>query len=140
MAALALGLALAFSITGVLLGVLAIRHRRLQDEIARYRSCSHDLLATIDRSGRLTSVNAAWEHTLGHTVEWVLTRDLLELVHRDERSRVRAQLDRAADRGVDDVESRNRFRTADGKYRWLEWQAATSYADGVVHVVARDVT
>lgn len=140
MAALALGLALASSTTGVFLGVLVRRHRRLQDELARYHAVSHDLLASIDRSGRLTSVNVAWESGLGHTAGSVIARDLLEFVHCDERTRVRAQLERVADRGAEGVESRNRFRTADGKYRWLEWQAATWYADGVVHVIARDVT
>jgi PAS domain S-box-containing protein/putative nucleotidyltransferase with HDIG domain len=140
MVALALGLALAFSITGLLLGVVVWRYRRLQDECARYHASSHDLLATIDRSGRVTSVNAAWEDALGHVAEWVLRRDLIELVHCDERSRVRAQLDRAADGGVEGVASRNRFRTADGKYRWLEWEAASWFADGVLHLIARDVT
>jgi PAS domain S-box-containing protein/putative nucleotidyltransferase with HDIG domain len=140
MAAFALGFGLAFSTAGVLLSVLVSRHRRLQDEIARYHASSNDLLATIDRCGRLASVNSAWEHALGHTAEWARTRDLIELTHRDERARVRAQLNRATDRGVDGVASRNRFRTADGKYRWLEWQAATWHADGVVHVIARDVT
>jgi PAS domain S-box-containing protein/putative nucleotidyltransferase with HDIG domain len=140
MVALALGLALAFSITGFLLGLVVRRYRRLQDECARYHSSSHELLATIDRSGRLTSVNAAWEDALGHTAGSVIARDLLEFVQCDERTRVRIQLERASDRGVEGVQSRNRFRTADGKYRWLEWQAATWYADGIVHVIARDIT
>src|SRR3984885_66137 len=140
MAALALGLALASSTTGVLLGLLVRRYRRLQDECARYHASSHDLLANIDRSGRLASVNVAWERALGHTAGSVIARDLLEFVHCDERTDVRAQLQRAAERGAEAVESRNRFRAADGKYRWLEWQAATWYADGVVHVIARDVT
>jgi PAS domain S-box-containing protein/putative nucleotidyltransferase with HDIG domain len=140
MAAFALGLGLASSTTGIFLGVLVRRHRRLRDEFARYHVASHDLLASIDRSGRLTSVNVAWVRALGHTAGSVVARDLLEFVHCDERTRVRAQLERAADRGAEGVESCNRFRTADGKYRWLEWQAATWYADGVVHVIARDVT
>jgi PAS domain S-box-containing protein/putative nucleotidyltransferase with HDIG domain len=140
MAALALGLALAFSITGVLLGLLLSRYRRLQSELAHYHACSHDLLASIERSGRLTSVNAAWERALGHTVESLRMGDLVELVHRDERASVRVLLDRATDgRGVC-IESRNRFRTADGKYRWLEWEASAWRADGVLHVIARDIT
>jgi PAS domain S-box-containing protein/putative nucleotidyltransferase with HDIG domain len=140
MVALALGLALAFSFAGALLGVLLSRYRRLQGELARYRSCSHDLLATIDRGGRLTSVNAAWERALGHTVESIRRGDLIELVHRDERTAVRLLLDRAAagDRGC--IVSRNRFRTADGKYRWLEWEAASWHLDGVVRILARDIT
>src|SRR5580700_2290215 len=140
MAALALGLGLGSSLIGALLGALVSRYRRLQAEIARYHAASHDLLATVDRSGRFTSANAAWEHALGCSTESMRARDLTEFVHRDERGRVRAQLGRAADRGGERVESRNRFRTADGKYRWLEWEAATWHADGAVHVIARDVT
>src|ERR1700729_2021673 len=120
----ALGLALALSITGLILGFVVGRYRRLQAELVRYRDCSHDLLATIDRGGRLTSVNVAWERALGHTVESIRKGDLIELVHRDERTSVRVLLGRAADDGGVSIESRNRFRTADGKYRWLEWEAS----------------
>jgi PAS domain S-box-containing protein/putative nucleotidyltransferase with HDIG domain len=140
MAAFALGLALAFSITGVLLGFLLSRHRRLQSELARYHACSHDLLATIDRGGRFTSVNVAWERALGQTVESIRRGDLIELVHRDERTSVRVLLDNAADSGGFRIESRNRFRTADGKYRWLEWEASAWRANGLVHIIARDIT
>src|SRR5580692_1061565 len=128
MVALALGIA--FLIVGVLLGILVDRHRRLQLEIARYHAASHDLLATIDRGGRLIRVNAAWEHALGHRAESMHARELIDFVHRDERATARAELQGALDGS----------RTADGKYRWLEWEAATSSAKDVIQVVASDIT
>jgi PAS domain S-box-containing protein/putative nucleotidyltransferase with HDIG domain len=138
MVALALGIA--FLIVGVLLGILVDRHRRLQLEIARYHAASHDLLATIDRGGRLIRVNAAWEHALGHRAESMHARELIDFVHRDERATARAELQGALDGSRTSLESQNRFRTADGKYRWLEWEAATSSAKDVIQVVASDIT
>jgi PAS domain S-box-containing protein/putative nucleotidyltransferase with HDIG domain len=140
MVALALGLALALLIAAVLLGVLAERHIRLKAETARYYASSRDLLATMDQGARLIRVNAAWECALGHRAESMCARGLLEFVHCDERAAVRAELAGTVDGSRASVESRNRFRTADGKYRWLEWEAATWSSNGVIHMVARDIT
>lgn len=133
-------LALAFSSGAVALAVLATHRRRLGDEIARYYDASHDLLATLDLHGRFTRVNGAWERVLGFDADSICEGALIELVHRDERASVRAKLDATTGGQGAGAQSHNRFRAADGKYRWLEWSSAALRSRGVVHVIARDVT
>ncbi len=133
-------LALACLSLGALLCVFVDQRRRLEAEILRCYNASLDLLATVERSGRFTRVNPAWERALGHSVESMCSQELVELIHRDERAAARAGILAMTDGSRTSVKLRNRFRTVDGKYRWLEWDASASPRVGVIHVVARDVT
>jgi PAS domain S-box-containing protein len=132
--------ALAVSTVVVLLGALTIRYRGLNHEICSYYDVSRELLATIDLRGRFIRVNPAWGRALGHTTESMRSHGLIELVHFEERASVRGKFDATADGSRANTESCNRFRAADGKYRWLAWELSTVHADAVIHMAARDIT
>jgi putative two-component system response regulator len=127
----------AFALLGVLLGIVVDRRRALAEEICRYYDASPDLLATADRSGRFTRVNAAWERTLGHSAATMCSLPFIDFVHPDDREATLADASLAA--SGDRFGFRNRYRTASGDYRWLEWNTSAS-PDGVIHAVARDVS
>jgi len=135
-----LGRGVAFLVLGVLLGVVVDQRHRLQGEIMRHYDVSLDLLATVDLSGRFTRVNPAWERTLGHSVATLCSRPFIELVHPEDRIRTLAEIAALIDGSHETIGFRNRYRAADGQYRWLQWSAAGSPAEGVIHAVARDVT
>jgi PAS domain S-box-containing protein len=136
-----LAIALAFLTSAVALGVFATTsRRRFGDELARYHNASRDLFATLDLSGRFTSANCAWEHALGYDAESIRAHALSDLVHCDERTSVRAKLDGVASGRNCAIQSHNRFRAADGKYRWLEWSVSALRSRGVMHLIARDIT
>jgi PAS domain S-box-containing protein/putative nucleotidyltransferase with HDIG domain len=134
------GWAVAFVLLGSLLGRFVDHRRRLEAEISRYFDESLDLLATADASGRFTRLNPAWERTLGHSVETMCARPFIEFVHPEDRERTTMEHVAVASASRDAVGFRNRYRTADGGYRWLEWSGHASAVDGVVLAVARDVT
>jgi PAS domain S-box-containing protein len=136
----ALALAVALLTVGLAFAALLLRYRRLLVEIARYSHSSRDLLAAVDGQGRFRQVNPAWSRALGHSVETLLSSELIELVHRDERADVCAQIEVGPNTPRAVVESCNRFQASDGKYRWLEWDLSSSGSRGVAHMVARDIT
>ncbi len=136
----AVAVALAFSTAGALIGVLVPRRRSFDDELARHYDASHEMLGTVDLSGCFTRVSPVWARTLGHSSESMCARALVEFVHHDERADVRAKIDATANGSSSSVASCSRFRTIDGKYRWLEWSASTWSSDGLIRVIARDVT
>jgi PAS domain S-box-containing protein/putative nucleotidyltransferase with HDIG domain len=123
----------------MLLGAFVDRRRILEAQINRYYDASLDLLATADMNGYFTRVNPAWERLLGHTAEELCSRPFVEFVHPDDRE---TTIDETAGlaKSRDTVGFRNRYRAADGTYRWLEWSASPSPSEGVIHAVARDVT
>jgi len=129
-----------FLLLGTLLGIVVDERRKLQAEISRYYDESLDLLATIDRDGRFTHVNPAWERTLGHSAETMCSRPYIEFVHPDDREASSAESAVLARGERDAIGFRNRYRAADGSYRWLEWNARAADAEGVRCTVARDIT
>jgi PAS domain S-box-containing protein len=130
--------ACALVVIATLLGTFVEHRRRLEAGILRYYDATLDMLATGDLQGRLVRVNAAWERTLGHSPQALYATKLIEFVHPDERSMTAAELQRLLSEGRPMIGFRNRFRAADGSYRWLEWNV--SREEGVIQAVARDVT
>jgi putative two-component system response regulator len=130
---------IAFVLLGVLLGIFVDRRLALERQIRNYYEESLDMLATSDMDGRVMRLNPAWGRTLGHSAETMLSRPLIDFVHPDDRTATEAETaplmaGRSAMAGF-----RNRYRAADGSYRWLEWSSVRS-PDGVIHSAARDVT
>ncbi len=130
----------AFVVLGVLLGIVVDNRRRLRADISRYYDASPDLLATVDVNGRFTRVNSAWERTLGHSVTTMCSRPFIDFVHPEDREATIANAAVVAAGSGDSSGFRNRYRTADGDYRWLQWNTSSSAGDGVIHAVARDIS
>ncbi len=132
---------IAFVLLGTLLGVFVDQRRRLEAEISRNYDASLDLLATADLNGRFTRVNQAWERLLGHSPETMCSRPFVEFVHPDDReATIAATVALSAGSSRETIGFRNRGRAADGSYRWLEWNAAASPSEGVIHVAGRDIS
>ncbi len=132
--------ALALLLLGGLLGRFVDHRRRLEGELARYFDESPDLLATADTSGHFTRVNAAWERVLGYSAETLCSRPFVEFIHPDDRGQTVSEHAAVASGSRDAIGFRNRYRAADGGYRWLEWSGHSAQSGDVVLAVARDVT
>jgi PAS domain S-box-containing protein len=135
-----LGWAIAFLLLGTLLGSFVDHGRRLEVEISRHYDASIDLLATVDRRGRFTRFNAAWERVLGHPPETMRLRPYIELVHPDDRQATVAEVTALTSGAHQTIGFRNRFRAVDGSYRWLQWNVSLSPSDAAIHAVGRDIT
>ncbi len=101
-----------------------------------------DIIAIVDRSGRLVDASPAARAVLGHDPAEFIGQDLVKFVHRSDRDRVRAALSAVAVGHEVDAAVGFRMRTADGEWRDLEASGTVlddPGLDGVV-VVARDVT
>jgi PAS domain S-box-containing protein len=130
----------AFLLLGTLLGAFVDQRRRLEAELVRHYDASLDMLATADLNGWFTRANKGWERTLGHSAETMCSRPYMEFVHPEDREATIAEAAVLASRSHKTVSFRNRYRAADGSYRWLEWTASSSPSDGVIDAVARDIT
>ena len=106
---------------------------------ARFFELSIDLLCQLDFNGHFRRLNAAWERTLGFTIDELTSRPFIEFVHPDDRERTLAQND-VVRRGGRALGFENRYRCRDGSYRWFRWNAAPDASWSVIYSVARDVT
>ena len=99
---------------------------------------SPDLLAIAGIDGYLQQVNPAWTDTLGWTQDDLCSRPFIDFVHPDDVAATLAEAD-AIYRGGVTKGFRNRYRHANGGYRWLEW-STRALNNGLLYCSVREVT
>lgn len=104
----------------------------------RFCHASLALLCTASPDGYFLWVNPAFEQTLGYSAAELRAIPSLNFVHPEDRA---ATVQTAALRasGLPVTSFDNRYRCADGSYKWLSW-SATQDAQGIVYASARDIT
>jgi len=118
---------------------LFVGRKRAEEEMDRFFTLSLDLFCIASLDGYFLRLNPAWERVLGLPREELLARPWLDFVHPDDREATR----NAGTTLIHDVEVmafENRYRCADGSYRWLQWAAAPVKSAGLIYAAARDVT
>ena len=133
---------LVFVIVGAVAGHLADRlHAALATAhaSARHFELTRDLLCTVTLDGYITHLNGSWEACLGWSREELMAGRFIELVHPDDRERTEAEAARAT-KGDFSASFANRYRTKDGRWRWIEWSSQLDAEQQVIHAAARDVT
>jgi diguanylate cyclase (GGDEF)-like protein/PAS domain S-box-containing protein len=115
---------------------------RVRAEIERdnFFEMSLDMLVVMGREGRFHRVNRAWVATFGYPASEVEGRAWSDFIHPDDLERTIAEAQRNLVVGEDAIGFANRYRCADGTYRWLEWMSQIGPDGSVAFAVARDVT
>ncbi|WP_043920723.1 PAS domain-containing sensor histidine kinase [Jannaschia aquimarina] len=107
------------------------------DPTSRIWQVTPDLLGVLDKEGVFMKTNPAWFTTLGRTPEDIETKLFFEFLHPDDMAiTAKAFVDVQHGRPVLDLI--NRYRHADGTYRWLSWNAVP--VEDLYYCSARDVT
>lgn len=97
------------------------------------------LVCTANFAGRLTRVGLAWETALGHSADEMVSRQFIEFVHPDDAGATLTAF-AALMEGGKIASFQNRYRSADGEYHWLRWNAAADLETGTIYAVATDVS
>ncbi|GJD73257.1 PAS domain-containing protein [Methylobacterium goesingense] len=98
---------------------------------------SPDLLGVFHPDGYFERLNPAWEIILGWTESEVAGRSVVELIHPDDAGRSRQAID-ALRANMPVFRFENRYRTRDGRYRWISWTAVPE--GGRAYCSGRDIT
>jgi len=114
--------------------------KRAQDALDRFFRLAPDLFAVIrPEHGRakIQRVNPAWETSLGHRLEDLVSTCPWDLIHPEDRRNFVESLERIGAGGeIHGMEVRIRHRH--GRYRWISCNAVS--AEGLYYLVGRDVT
>ena len=101
---------------------------------------SSDMLGTIGFDGRLKTLNASWECSLGYGQQELLSTPLLDLVHCDDHTETAEALVKAACVDKEHTAVVNRCRCRDGSHKWIAWRLKASPQKKLYYASARDVT
>lgn len=90
------------------------------DDVKIFFETSLDLVLLIDREGSIRYLNPAWEKHLGWTRDELLSMNLLELIHPEDRERSMSAFHTVLS-GHDVSHFENRYLSKDGSYHTLMW-------------------
>lgn len=113
-------------------------------QLENFFNLTPDLLLITDFSGKVIRLNSAWEKVLGYPIDQLEGEMLLDLVHPDDLASPRekmAEIIKQMEANPDGFISLfyiNRYRTRDGRFRYLEWNVAPS--GHLFYATARDIT
>ena len=108
-------------------------------EFKNYFEFSRDMLCIAGPDAFFKRVNPAFEKTLGWTTEDLMSESFLAFVHPEDLKKTEDEITRLA-HGLPTISFQNRYRTASGAYKHLEWTAHPDEESGLIYAIARDVT
>ncbi len=118
---------------------LFVDRKRAETELDRFFTLSLDLLCIANFDGYFVRLNPAWERVLGIPRAQLLSRPWLDFVHPDDHQAT-VGAEASIESGATLLTFENRYRCADGSYKWLQWSAAAYQDLGLIYAAARDVT
>lgn len=111
--------------------------REKTEELDRYFNATLDLFCIADTEGYFRRLNKHWEITLGYPLKELENHLFLDFVHPDDTADTLNALSRL-ERQEPVISFTNRYRCADGTYRWIEWRSIPQ--GKMIFAAARDIT
>jgi PAS domain S-box-containing protein len=112
---------------------------KAQDELSRFFMLSRDLLCVCGFDGYFTQVNPSFQRVLGHAESTLFAEPFISFVHPEDQEATVLEFSKAV-RGEVIAGFENRYRCADGTYRWLQWATMSAVETRTVYAAARDTT
>ncbi|WP_114750150.1 ATP-binding protein [Pleomorphovibrio marinus] len=107
------------------------------EELAHFFEVAQSLLCVASADGRFIKLNSKWEMTLGHSLEMLVGKPFMDLVHPSDYVATQKAM-KMLSSGQKVVFFCNRFRRADGEFRHIEWNACQK--EGLIYAAAQDIT
>jgi len=114
-------------------------HRRSEQEREQLFSMSLDLFCVAGFDGYFKQLNPAWTTALGWSLEELLARPWIELVHPEDRAAT-AEAGERLSSGATVIAFENRYLCRDGSYRLLSWNSFALTPERIIYAVVRDLT
>lgn len=115
--------------------------RRAQLELEQFFELTREYVVIMSADGRLRRVNPAVSENLGFPVAAPLADvSITDVVHPDDIEATRANLQLTVATGEPVERFIQRVLAADGRYRWISWNAQGSAEEQMIFATGRDVT
>ncbi|MGL5378757.1 ATP-binding protein [Clostridium sp.] len=113
----------------------------IRQELEEFIRVATDIIVKIDEEGNFLSVSSGVIDVLGWSKEEILKMKWMDIVHPDDLDASFNSIDVFRDNDERRLIFINRFRCADGSYKWIQWgKGFYKHADGYFLGSGRDIT
>lgn len=110
-----------------------------QVDFQRFFDMSLELMCIASQTGHFLMLNERWRELLGYPLAELYAQPFTHFIHPDDLQATQTAMLTLRE-GAKVIEFSNRFRCADGIYRWLSWNSRVDNVSGNIYAVARDIT
>jgi len=107
-------------------------------QFQKFFEVSLNLLCIAGTDGYFKRVNPGFERALGWTKDELLSQPFVDLVHPDDAKATQDEIAKLAE-GIPTISFVNRFRCADGSWKWLRWTSYPEPESGLLYAIAREI-
>ena len=100
---------------------------------------SLDMLCIAGTDGYFKRLNPSFERILGWSTEQLMGQPFVDFIHPEDVEATLGEVGRLAE-GLPTIAFENRYRCANGTYRYLRWTAHPDPETGMLYAIARDET
>ena len=126
----------------IIAGVELVRdvssRKHAEVELNRIFNLTPDMICVAGTDGYFKRLNKAWEKVLGYTIEELLEKPFIGLIHPDDREQTLQEIEKLVS-GIETYHFENRFKCKDGSYKTFAWNANPVVEDKL-YAAARDIT
>ncbi len=119
-----------------------IIRKQQEEELFLLFESSPDILVIVSPNGYFTRVNHALCELLGYTDREIKSTPFINFIHPDDLKNTQnmyKELSASGEKNQNDFI--NRYRTKDGKYKWISWNTSEVFGeDGSAFAYGRDIT
>lgn len=113
--------------------------RELEAGMERFFNLADDLFCIASFEGYFLQLNATAERILGYSKEELMNHPFLYFVHPDDVQRTQEEVGNIrADNPT--AHFQNRYRCADGTYKWIRWSSTRDDIHQLIYAVATDIS
>ena len=113
--------------------------KQIQADRDRFFTLAADMLSIYDFNGYFKRINPAFENILGLSEKELLAHPIEHFIHPDDRPLL-ADHQRQLWRGDPLANYENRWRCADGRYKWIAWTLVPFVEERLIYATGRDIT
>ncbi|AOP34714.1 diguanylate cyclase [Leptospira tipperaryensis] len=112
---------------------------RKEYNLENFVRLSLDLISIQRLDGTVLQVNPSFERILGWTEQDLLGKNPFDLLHPEDLESTLKEISKL-NQGVPTISFQNRYRCADGKYKYFEWSSFPDLKAGLLYTSGRDIT
>ncbi len=128
------------TLANTVMTLIQLRHKINEREIyAKFFTLNSDLLCVAGIDGFFKHINPAFTELLGWSKKELMLDSFFDFIHPEDVEHTAEKI-QGLESGHKILGLKNRFKTKDGRWIWLEWSAESDQTSGELYAIARDLT